>query len=158
MKMIRSSSSFVDFGESIPLGSEATSNSWLRTESGTLPTGRAVACLSPTRMTKMGRQRPSDRGVRVAPPGARGCPPQGRWLADNLPLNQRPQNTLGRGLSVSGAGVHHDLSVLRRLVGRVDAGEVLDLPFFGTRVKPFRVASHTLFQGRVDKNLHKLIG
>jgi len=78
-------------------------------------------------------------------------------LPDNPPLSETlhdpTRDLIGRAV----AGANNDLRIFRRLIRRVDAGEILDLAFLCARVQALRVAPHALLEWRVDENFHELV-
>ncbi len=54
------------------------------------------------------------------------------------------------------AGLQHDLGVLGRFIGAVDAGEVFDLACAGLPVKPLGIALLADLQGGVDEDFNEL--
>src|SRR3712207_2506568 len=75
----------------------------------------------------------------------------GRARDQPLALHQTRQDLLGRLLGRELGGVDADLGALRRLVGAVDAGEVLQLPGPGLPVEALHVAPLGLGQRSVDE-------
>src|SRR6185312_12131353 len=82
--------------------------------------------------------------------------PARRPSADDLLLSQRGDDDLRGIFRRSLAGIDDDLGALRRLVRRVDAGEVLDLAFERACIESLRVALLTDLERRVDVDLDEL--
>src|SRR6185437_12109488 len=102
-----------------------------------------------------GRARPCVDGVRRAHREDR-APGLTARSGNDVALPERGHDALRRVFRRPRARVDDDLRTLWRLVGRVDAREVLDLALQGARVEPFRVALPADLERRIDVDLDEL--
>src|SRR5690242_18107067 len=67
-------------------------------------------------------------------------------------------DAIGMGFGIAEGGVEAEVRVERRLIGRVDAGEMLDLAGAGLLVEALRIALFGDRQRSVDMDLDELAG
>src|SRR4051812_42451231 len=75
---------------------------------------------------------------------------------DHLVLEQIVKNFLGELRRRLADRLQVNLRLFRRLVGRIDAGEVLQLPGLGLGIEALRIALHAILDRRIDEDLDEL--
>src|SRR5262245_34671896 len=80
-----------------------------------------------------------------------------RGLCDDLALAEGFEHPAGRLFGRAVGRVDDHLGVLRRLVRRIDAGEVLDLALLRASVETLRIAPHALLERSVDEHLDEFV-